>query len=165
MSDTQATTRQAVLIAVHPELFEPLITEAGYEIAGVSDVAVNGERLASHVRPDVIIVENELRGIQGWEALGHLKAASPTSQILLVVAEEWQPTDMGSIGAFAVITRRHLEFIVGQLTDLDEWIAEQTLDGLEVRERRHGDRRRHQDWSKVGFEKRRRADRRAAVPV
>ena len=81
MSETPAATRQAVLIAVHPELFEPLITEAGYEIAGVSGIAVNGERLAAHVAPDVIIVENELRGIQGWEALSHLKAASPGSQI------------------------------------------------------------------------------------
>ncbi len=164
MTEKKGTsTRQAVVIAVHPGLFEPLITEAGYEIAGVSDVAVNGERLAAHVRPDVILVENELRGIQGWEALGHLKAASPESQILLVVAEEWQPSDLGSIDAFAVITRRHLEFIVGQLTDLDEWIADQTSLGVDVRERRHSDRRRHQDWSKVGFEKRRADDRRVAV--
>jgi CheY-like chemotaxis protein len=154
-----------VVVAVHPELFEPLITQAGYEIAGVSHVAVNGERLAAHLRPDVIVVENELPGVQGWEALGHLKAASPRSQILLVVAEEWQPSDLGSIDAFAVVTRRHLEVLVGQLTDLDEWIADQTRVGVDVRERRHRDRRRRQDWSKVGFEKRLADDRRVAVPA
>ncbi len=155
--------RRAVVIATHPELFETLIGEAGYEIVGMADIAVNGERLAAHHCPDVIVIENELTGIQGWEALAGLKAASPGSQILMVHAEGWRPSDISSIDAFAVVTRSHLEYLVSELTDLDTWIAERTNAGMQAQERRRADRRHHQDWSLVGFEKRGDADRRVGA--
>ena len=158
------TSRHAVIIAAHPEIFEPLVTQAGYEIAGVCDLAVNGERLAAHFQPDVIVVENELTGILGLEAVSHLNAASPRSQILLVIADEWRPSDLASMGAFAVVTRSHLERLASELTDLGDWISQHVAGASPpLGERRLGrERREHQDWSLVGFEKRGGGDRRPA---
>ena len=154
-------SRTAIIITAHPELLDRLVSEAGYEIVGEADTAFSGERLVAWFRPDVVVIENELTGIQGWEALPDLKAASPDSQLLLVVAEGWTRTDLGALGAFAVVTRAHLAELVGELEDLDAWIAERSASAGVVDRRSGRDRRQHQDWSRVGFEKRR-IQRRAA---
>ena len=162
MGAPPVTDRTAVIIATGAELLEPLVTAAGYEVVGVSDSGVNGERLAAHFQPDVLVVENDLRGDPGWFVIPRLREVSADSKVLLVVTEDWSPRDIGSSGAFAVITRNRLGQLVEELTDLDAWIRAVQASAPGEGERRTGrDRRVHQDWTKVGWERREAARRTA----
>lgn len=155
--------RSVVVVSNHGSLIERLVTSAGFEVVGQAEVAVNAEHLIGYHKPDMVVVENELVGITGVEAMSDLHAASPTSQFVLVVADDWTPSNRGSLGAFSVMTRSRLTELGSELGALDEWIeghADSNGDGSERRTGR--DRRVEQDWSKVGWERRsgqRRTDR------
>ncbi|MEQ8841184.1 MAG: hypothetical protein RIB98_09385 [Acidimicrobiales bacterium] len=160
------TGRTAVVVATNLGLIESLVESAGYTVVGAAATAVNGEMILRHwVQknrvPDVVVIENDLVGPSGWASMPNLRTASPTTQVLLVVNEDWTPRDMGSSGAFAVVTRSRLGELVTELDGVDRWIADQAATSID-NDRRHGrDRRIHQDWAQVGWE-RRAAQRRAA---
>ncbi len=152
--------RSAVIIATHIEVFEPLVVQAGYDVKGAANTIVNGERLVEFFTPDVILVENDLTGEQGWQGLTRLADASPGSKAMLVVADRWTPSDVGATGAFAVVPRDELAAITGCLHDIHSWMTIHLADGR-LDDRRSGrDRRNHQDWSKVGWERRKTPPRR-----
>lgn len=159
--EARSGLRAAVIVASRPDLLQPLIESAGYTVVGVAEHAVFGEQLIRHFTPRVVVVENDLRGETGLASLPTLRAASPASQVLLVVTEDWTPRDLGSTGAFAVVTRSQLSELVTELDGVDRWVADhgQTSSGDDRRSGR--DRRHHQDWLKVGWE-RRAASRRVA---
>lgn len=144
-------------------MLERLVEQAGYAIIGIADVAVNAERLLDYRRPDVIIVEHVLTGEQGWEALPHLRAASPDSKLLLVVADDWTPSERYELGAFAVITVDNLRQMVSDEADVHAWLEEKTATVFV--DRRVSSRREQQDWSSVGYEKRDRPDRRQSTSI
>lgn len=146
---------RAVIVASRIDVLESLVKAAGYEVVGAAETAVNGERLLQHFVPDVVVVENDLVGPSGWDSMPHLRAASPTTQVLLVVTEEWTPRDVGTSGAFAVVTRSRLDELVTELGGVDRWIAGHADAATGGEDRRTGrDRRVHQDWTKVGWERR-----------
>ncbi len=152
MSDENRT---AVIVAGNLDMLEPLVESAGYFVAGVACTGVNGERMIEYVRPDVIVIENELAGEQGWQLLARFHDLSPASKVVLVVADGWAPTELGAVGAFAVLARSGVGSIVEILHDLDTWIDLHVADGTVQSDRRSGrDRRLHQDWTKVGWERR-----------
>ncbi len=147
--------RTAVIVAGDLDILELLVESAGYSVAGVASMGVNGERIVEHVQPDVIVVENELTGEQGWQLLDRFRALSPASKVVLVVADGWTPGEVGAIGAFAVLARSNVGSIVEILHDLDTWIDVHVVDGTVQSDRRTGrERRLHQDWTKVGWERR-----------
>lgn len=155
------SSRTAVIVAVRAAVFEQLVTKAGFDVVGAAESSVNGERLLQHLEPDVVVVDNNLVGPSGWESIPNLRAACPATQILLVVNEDWTPRDVGSSGAFAVVTRSRLEELVTELDGVDRWIAD-AAESMVDDDRRHShDRRIHTDWNKVGWE-RRKTERRAA---
>lgn len=158
--ETDSVNRTAVIIATRVEMLESLVASAGFEVMGAADRVVNGERLVLHFRPDVVIVENDLPGEPGWEAVPHLRAASPSTQVLVVVNETLTPRSLDSAGAFAVVTRSRLTELVTELGRLDEWISAAQVGSHPSRERRKGSERRlHQDWNKVGWERREKSRR------
>lgn len=152
--------REAVVIATNIDVLETLVASAGYELVGAAATAVNGEKLLRHCvlrgrPPDVVVLENDLVGASGWDSIPHLSAVSPTTQVLLVVNEDWTPRDLGSCGAFAVVTRSRLGELVTELDDVDQWIRDQAVSMIGDDRRTGGERRLQQDWQKVGWEKRR----------
>ena len=156
----ETTHRSAVIIATHIEAFEPLVRKAGYEVKGVANTLVNGERLVEFFTPDVVLVENNLTGEQGWSGLARLATISPSSKPMLVVADHWTPNDVGATGAFAVVRRDDPRAITDCLHDIDSWITIHLADGNDSDRRAGRDRRLHQDWSKVGWERRKTPPRR-----
>lgn len=156
--EPDTSKRRAVIITSRVDVLESLVTAAGYEVVGAASSAVNGEMLLEHCvhkdrAPDVVVVENDLVGPSGWESIPSLRAASPTTQVLLVVNEDWTPRDLGSSGAFAVVTRSRLSELVTELDGVDRWIADQAASSIS--DRRTGrDRRVRQDWTKVGWQRR-----------
>ena len=162
----EASGRNAVVIATNIDAIESMVVSAGYAVVGAAVSAVNGEMLLRQLvrkdrAPDVVVVENDLVGPTGWDAIPGLRAASPATQVLLVVNEDWTPRDLGSSGAFAVVTRSRLGELVTELDGVDRWIADQAVSTIEGDRRTGRDRRLHQDWNKVGWE--RRADQRRAA--
>lgn len=149
------SARTVVVVSNHGSLLERLVTDAGFDVVGQAEFAVNGEHLASHYKPDVVVVENELVGITGVDAMDNLHAASPASQFVLIVADDWTPSNRGDVGAFSVLTRSRLSELESELGALDAWLSEQDeLMSGDGDRRRGRDRRVEQDWSKVGWERR-----------
>ncbi|GJM37123.1 MAG: hypothetical protein DHS20C19_04900 [Acidimicrobiales bacterium] len=155
-------SRSAVIVATQIDLLEQLVVDAGYTVVGAAETGVNGERLVGHFAPDVVVVEHDLVGPSGLESIVGLRAAHPATRVLLVVNDEWQPRDLASAGAFAVVTMNRLGELAHELEDLGDWISAHATETATDTDRRIGrDRRVHQDWTKVGWE-RRSVERRAA---
>jgi DNA-binding NarL/FixJ family response regulator len=146
--------RNAVILSSRVELLERVVEATGYIVVGAAESAVNGEHLLRHFEPEVVVVDNDLLGSSGWDSIPGLRAASPTTQVLLVVSEDGKPRDLGTSGAFAVVTRSRLNELVTELGGVDLWIAGQAESWPGSNRRTGRDRRLHQDWSKVGWERR-----------
>ena len=147
--------RTVVVVSNHGSVLERVATDAGFSVVGQAEFAVNAEYLVGHYKPDVVVVENDLVGMTGVDAIGGLRTASPASQFVLIVADDWTPSNRGDVGAFAVVTRSRMTELEAELGALDEWLTEQSERPPDESERRKGrDRRVGQDWSKVGWEKR-----------
>lgn len=146
--------RSVVLITPHFETFEGLVLRAGYEVKGVANTMGDGQRLVELLSPDVVIVENELVGEQGWRGLPRLTEISPTSKLLLVVDNHWSPTSVGATGSFAVVSRYDPGAILNCLHDIDSRIEVHSAERNDTNRRRSGDRRVRQGWTKVGWERR-----------
>lgn len=152
---TQGSDRRAVIIASRADELGSLVAAAGYDVVGVADMAIRGEPLLRHLEPQLVVVENDLVGTIGLEAMSGLCAASPESQILLVVTEEWTPLDTDSAAIFAVVTKSRLSALVTERGGIESWIAGQVAVETVGENRRTGcDRRIHQDWTKVGWQRR-----------
>ncbi|MFT5200674.1 MAG: DNA-binding NarL/FixJ family response regulator [Candidatus Aldehydirespiratoraceae bacterium] len=150
----EAVNRNAVILSPRLELLESVVETAGYGVVGVADTAVNGEHLLRHFEPEVVVVDNDLIGPSGWESIPGLRAASPTTLALLVVSEDWKPRDLGTSGAFAVVARSRLSELVTELGGVDLLLAGKAESSTGSNRRTGRDRRLHQDWSKVGWERR-----------
>ena len=159
MRDT--TQRSAVIISSHVSLLEPLVERGGFSVIGAADNVMNGERLAQHFRPDIIVLENDLPGELGINAIPSLGVLSPESRVVLVVNEHWSPDHTSSLGTSVVIGRDDLIHLEDRLHDLETVIDLRSSDFGGVERRSGRDRRVQQDWSKVGWERRR--DPRRAV--
>ena len=161
MAEVNPTSRSAVIVATQIDLLERLVAAAGYDVVGAAETGVNGERMVAHFAPDVVVVEHDLVGPTGLDSIPGLRAACDHTQVLLVVNDDWRPRDLSSSGAFAVVTMNRLGELAAELDGLGDWIAGQATTTAEVDRRTGRDRRVHQDWTKVGWE-RRAAERRAA---
>ncbi len=158
------TARTAVIVATHGSMLDHLVSAAGFDVVGVARTAVLGEHLVAIARPDVVVVENELSGEQGIEALSHLRRSSPESDFVLIVADEPVAIESGRTDAYAVLTRSRLVELPGLLGVLADRLNDDEGRFRVRTERRSGDDRRcRQDWSKVGWEKRRGAERRVVA--
>jgi len=149
------TRRTAAIIATHGGFFNQLVESAGFDVVGVAETAAFGKALIDLTGPTVVLVENELLGEQGLHALTDLRSSAPNAEFVLVGADEPVAISSGHPDAYAVLTRSR----VGELPDLLATLAARLHEPREWSgdrvERRSGrDRRRHQDWSKVGWERR-----------
>ncbi|MEM9465903.1 MAG: response regulator [Actinomycetota bacterium] len=161
MSDSP---RSVVIISTHIALFERLVGDAGFSVAGAADLMVNGERLVELFDPSFVIYDSDLPGEQDTAAIARLRQAAPNARIVLVVSQNWALSDTGSLGVSAILGRDDLLELGPLLLDLET--AAQTTDHFERRSGR--DRRQVQDWTKIGWEYRtttRRADDRRDEPV
>lgn len=154
MTLVETNHRSVVLITPHFDTFEGLVLRAGYEVKGVANTMGDGQRLVELLSPDVVIVENDLVGEQGWRGLPRLTEISPTSKLLLVVDNHWSPASVGATGSFAVVSRYDPGAILNCLHDIDSWIEVRSAERNDTNRRRGGDRRVRQDWTKVGWERR-----------
>ena len=161
------TNRTVVVVSTHISVFERVVSDAGFTVVGAADTTLNGERLAAHFQPDIVVLDNDLPGEQDFAMLDRMRAVVPTARLVLVVSQHWSPSETSSLGAAAVIGRDDLPMLASALHDLEGTIDLTSATG-QVERRSGRDRRVHQDWTKVGWERRaaiRRAADRADAPV
>lgn len=135
------------------------VEQAGYELAGETASGRDTVELARYVRPDVIVIDNDLPWNPGIEWVKELHEEHPVTVILLIANDPSIRERAMEHGAFGVVYRSQLSELEGALRRAGQWLADPDLrvDG----ERRTGkDRRWHQDWMKVTTERRSGIDRR-----
>src|SRR5438270_650882 len=85
----------------HPIVREGLVTvlqdEADFEVVGSAGSAEEAIRLTSAQHPDVLLLDLELPGMSGVQAIPHLLAGSPETQILVFTAYDTDERVFGAI--------------------------------------------------------------------
>lgn len=159
--------RTVVIVSTHIALIERLVLDAGFAVVGAADNSFNGERLAEHFQPEVIVLEHDLPGEQDFAMIDRLGRVAPSARILLIVSQHWSTSDTSTLGIAGVIGRDDLPNLGDKLHDLEHTI-DLTAESGQFERRSGRDRRVHQDWTKVGWERRRgvrRAVDRTDAPV
>jgi DNA-binding NarL/FixJ family response regulator len=162
MSPTTQDAHTAIVCENEPEvrtLVTRLVVDAGFEVAGAVDKAIDAIELARLVRPTVVVVDHDLPGLPGLEAIPELLEAAPDSEVLLVTNDDRLYDEAMQAGAFGVVYKSRLPELSGALGRVVEF--RENAGERDPSERRTGkDRRQRHDWNKVTSERRSGDDRR-----
>ncbi len=94
-----------VVIDDHPIVRQGLVSalddEADFETVGAAGAADDGLRLVQQHTPDVALLDLELPGMSGLEAIPHLLAASPGTKLLVFTAYDTDERVLTAIRAGA----------------------------------------------------------------
>jgi DNA-binding NarL/FixJ family response regulator len=89
----------------HPIVREGLVAVLGdepdFEVVGSASSAEDALTLAGRLRPDVILLDLELPGIDGVEALPRLSEASPNAGVVVFTAYDTDDRVLGAVRAGA----------------------------------------------------------------
>jgi DNA-binding NarL/FixJ family response regulator len=86
---------------VRAGLLAVLEDEPGFEIAGAAGSAEEALAVAATLRPDVVLLDLELPGIDGVEAIGQLSSVSPDSRVVVFTAYLTDEHVLGAVRAGA----------------------------------------------------------------
>lgn len=94
-----------VVVDDHPVVREGLVAsledEAEFQVVGAAGSAEDALPLVTAQRPDVVLLDLELPGVSGLEAITALVAASPSSRILVLTAYDTDERVLGALRAGA----------------------------------------------------------------
>ncbi len=105
--DRRILSRRIRILVVddHPVVREGLVAiledEPDFEVGGAVGSAEDALALAARVRPDVVLLDLELPGMDGIEAIPRLAAAVPGARVLVLTAYETDERVLGAIRAGA----------------------------------------------------------------
>jgi DNA-binding NarL/FixJ family response regulator len=89
----------------HPVVREGLVAiledEPDFEVAGSAGSAEDALALAARVHPDVILLDLELPGMGGIEAIPRLAASAPDARVLILTAYDTDERVLGAVKAGA----------------------------------------------------------------
>jgi DNA-binding NarL/FixJ family response regulator len=86
---------------VRQGLASTLDDEEDFEVVGVADSAEDALRRIGRLRPDVLLLDLELPGMSGIEAIPALLEASPSTRILVFTAYDTDERVLGAVQAGA----------------------------------------------------------------
>ncbi len=96
---------RVLIVDDHPIVREGLVVvledQADFTVAGTAGSAVEAIELAGRVRPDVVLLDLELPGMDGVEALPRLATAAPDARVIVFTAYDTDERVMGAIKAGA----------------------------------------------------------------
>src|SRR5439155_23263625 len=94
-----------LIVDDHPVVRDGLVAVLGdrpeFEVAGAAASAEEGVRLAAERAPDVVLLDLELPGVGGVEAIPLLRAAAPGAAVLVFTAYGTDERIFGAIRAGA----------------------------------------------------------------
>jgi len=95
-----------LIVDDHPMMREALVTalteEKDMEVISEASSGIEGIKLAEECRPDVILMDLLMPGMDGLEAIGRILEASPQAKILVVTSLEDEDKILGAIQAGAL---------------------------------------------------------------
>lgn len=65
-----------------------LSQEPAFEIVGQAADGIEGVKLAANTRPDVLLLDNDMPGISGIEAIASIREVSPDTRVLMLTVSE-----------------------------------------------------------------------------
>ena len=112
-----------LIVDDHPltrDALAALLTQGGFEVAGAVADAETAIETARTLRPDLVLLDLSLPGIDGVEALPQLRAAAPDAEVVVLTASGTEENLLGAIraGAAGYLLKseppeRILEFLQG----------------------------------------------------
>ena len=99
------------LIVDHDERFRELVGRLlgpGVRVVGETGRGDDAVLLAAEVRPDVVLMDLDIPGLDSIAATRQIKAAAPSTKVILVIPHEEQAylSSTGKTGADAILTKR-----------------------------------------------------------
>jgi DNA-binding NarL/FixJ family response regulator len=136
----------------HPIVREGLVSvladEPDFEVVGASGSAEEALDLAERLHPDVLLLDLELPGMSGIEALSHLARRAPQVRVLVFTAYDADEQVFGAIragargyllkGASAGEIARAVRTVHGGGSHLEPHVAARVLDELSTPTARRG---------------------------
>jgi DNA-binding NarL/FixJ family response regulator len=96
---------RVLVVDDHPIVREGLVSvladEPDFEVAGAAGSAEAAIDLAARVRPDVVLLDLELPGMSGVEAISHLARRAPEARVVVFTAYDADEQVFGAIRAGA----------------------------------------------------------------
>jgi DNA-binding NarL/FixJ family response regulator len=98
---------QAVFRRVAREVIEATV---GFEHVGEATCGEEALSLADELRPDIVLVDVRMPGLDGLETARRLRASQPASTIVLISSEAFEgaPGRLASCGAVAFLPKEEL---------------------------------------------------------
>ena len=137
---------------------ETLLEHAGFKVVGEARNAIEAIRENEYLRPALIVIANELGGLSGLEAIRDLRSGDEPPEVILISTDATGREAAKGAGAFELAVKGDVEMLERLLDEVHELIV--TGERRTKRDRRNGQRRQAQDWSKVTHERRTGPDRR-----
>ncbi len=86
------------------EMYAYFLSEKGFDVTQVNDGPEALEK-AERLKPDLIIMDLSLPGMDGWEAARLLKSGEKTRHIPIVILTAYDVAGAGPVGCEAILTK------------------------------------------------------------
>lgn len=131
----------------------------GYDIVGTSSNPVDAIHLAELQQPSLVVTGSDYWGMSGIDLARELRRLESPPEVVLVLRDMTARDRALDAGCFAVAPEGDAAALERVLDEVDHFLI--TGERRKGGERRTGDRRQRQDWSKVTRERRTGDDRRS----
>ena len=145
----------------HLRALESLVTKAGFVVAAETKNAIETLRETEFIRPQLVVVANELEGLSGLEIIADLRAIDTPPEVILISTHDGARVAAKDAGAYELAVKGEADMLGRVLDEIYTLVV--TGERRASRDRRVGERRKHQDWSKVTHERRSGTDRRGGL--
>jgi DNA-binding NarL/FixJ family response regulator len=95
---------RVLVVDDHPltrEALSSLLRQHGFDVAGEADDGLTAIEAAEELRPDLILLDLSMPGMDGLAALPRLRAAAPACEIVVLTASETEENLLAAIRAGA----------------------------------------------------------------
>lgn len=131
---------------------DTMLQQAGFVVVAATTNAVETIRENQYLHPSLIVMANELGGLSGLEALRDLRAGDEPPEVILISTDDTGREAAKQAGAYELAVKGDVAMLERMIDEVRELIL--TGERRTKSERRNGQRRERQDWSKVTHERR-----------